>query len=146
MNDDQNPGKGGETETPAPGQYERRMREMERQIRNMRLAIIVVVAFFIYDTLAPDGFRDRTHTLTRIETQELRVTDDRGRILMRLGANDAGGAIHLENPDGARLTMDARAIVMRPLAGEALPRLEILPSGVRTYGKPGAQTGRTGGL
>ena len=140
MNDAQKPDTNKEkNHSPDVAQYRQRIQEIERQLRNMRLAIIVVVAFFIYDTLAPSGFRDRTHTLNQIETQDLRVVDERGRSWMRLGTSEGGGVLSISAPDGAQLIMEPKAVTMNPIAGQAVPRLELRPSGVQvieSYDRP----------
>lgn len=139
MNNNNKVNTGGTNEQPPENKEmehcRHRIEEMERHIRNMRLAIIVIVAFFIYDTLAPDGFRDRTHTLTRIETRELRVVDERGRALIRMNAHEAGGALRIDGTGGARLTIEPEALVMRPVAGTAVPRMALSPTGVKVYGE-----------
>lgn len=108
-----------------------RLSVLERHTRNMRLAIIVIVAFFIYEALAPDGFHDRTHQLSNIETQDLRIVDAQRETLLRLSANENGAAIVLNGVDGARTTISPRDIKMYPFAGEPERHLQLTPAGVR---------------
>lgn len=110
---------------------ERRLSTMERHVRNIRLAVIVIAAFFIYEALAPDGFRERTHTLTQIETRELRVVDEHRNTLLRIGAGENGAAVVLNGKEETRTTIEPHALYMYPFAGEPSRRLELTPNGVR---------------
>lgn len=126
-----------EQKTSTPEELESRLVVMERHVRNMRLAVIVIAAFFIYESLAPDGFRERTHTLTQIETRELRVVDDRRNTLLRLGEGENGAVIVINDGKGARATLESQALSMRPFDGDPSQGLDLTPDGVRVLGLGG---------
>ncbi len=107
------------------------MQEFERHIRHLRLALIIMVAFFVYDSLSE--FRDRPHRLKSIETQAMHIVDKQGRSLMRLGVSETGAILTLNDQSGRQLEISPHAIVMRPVAGQDTPRAEFLPTGVSVH-------------
>ena len=118
---------------PPNDDLQARLTTLERHIRNMRLAIIVVVAFFIYESLAPSGFHDRTHRLNKIETQDLRIVNERRETLLRMAQGDNGANIVLHGGNGEQTVIRPDSLTIYPFAGEPKRRLELTPDGARAF-------------
>lgn len=101
-----------------------RVAQLERHLRNMRMAVVVIAAFFVYEAIAPDGFHDRPRVSERIDTRELRVLDAQGQTVARLGADENGARFALSDASGNRLSADARALRLRPADGAGGARIE----------------------
>lgn len=121
-------------DSPPADDLQARLAALERHVRNMRLAIIVVVAFFIYEALAPSGFHDRTHRLTKIETQDLRLVDEHRETLLRMAQGDDGASIVLRGGNGEQTIIRPASLTIYPFAGEPQRRLELTPDGARAFG------------
>ncbi len=70
----------------------------------MRLAIIVIAAFFAYEAIGPLPFgRDRVEIQETVKVRELFVVDDRGETIVYLGTDGDGAGLILDDARGNRL-------------------------------------------
>ncbi len=120
-----------------------RIKSMERNLQRMRLAIIVIAAFFVYEAIGPLPFgRDRVEVKETVKVRELLVVDERGETIAYLGADDDGAGLILDDDAGNRL--DARSAVIRLMApgvDRRVERLRIDGEGVEVHGGAGRTTG-----
>ena len=87
-----------------------RLETMERLMRNMRFAIIIIAAFFVYQAIAPSGLWKGIEVRNVVKLKELILIDDSGNELARLGASHHGGSLVLDHESGARLKLSADMI------------------------------------
>ena len=84
-------------------------------MRNMRLAVIVIVAFFVYDALTEAGILGQQSSLPittdTMRTRELLVIapDNTGMLRIGAGANQQL-ELTLDNEDGERLYLEAGSL------------------------------------
>ena len=79
-----------------------RLEVMEKTVRNMRIAIIMIAAFFVYQALAPSGLWKGIEVKEIVKMKELIIIDDHGHEWARLGAGSDGGRLILDNEAGNR--------------------------------------------
>jgi len=127
--------------------FERRMLTAERHIRNMRLAVIVVVAFFLYESLMPPELRPGNRDIQEVvKTRELILVDQRGETIARLNASrdeqrqKDGAQLVLSDSHGNRITVDADAIKLFVREEvDTIEQLSITPREVVIYNKDGTR-------
>ena len=92
-----------------------RVEKLEKYVRNMRLAVIVIVAFFVYDALTEAGILGQQSSLPMttdtMRTRELLVIapDNTGMLRIGAGANQQL-ELTLDNEDGERLYLEAGSL------------------------------------
>lgn len=92
-----------------------RVEKLEKYVRNMRLAVIVIVAFFVYDALTEAGILGQQSSLPMttdtMRTHELLVIapDNTGMLRIGAGANQQL-ELTLDNEDGERLYLEAGSL------------------------------------
>ena len=92
-----------------------RVEKLEKYVRNMRLAVIVIVAFFVYDALTEAGILGQQSSLPMttdtMRTRELLVIapDNTGMLRIGAGANQQLEQT-LDNEDGERLYLEAGSL------------------------------------
>lgn len=91
-----------------------RIEKMEKYVRNMRLAVIFIVAFFVYDALTESGIlgqKSSTAIADTMRTRELLVISRHDASMLRVGTNqDQQIELTIDNEAGERLSLDAHAI------------------------------------
>ncbi len=119
---------------PEP-EFSAQIKLMERNLRRMRLAIIVIAAFFVYEAVGTLPFgRDRVAIQETIKVRELFVVDGRGETIAYLGADGGGAGLILDDAAGNRL--DARPAALRLMApggGRHVERLRIQGESIAAY-------------
>ena len=119
------------------------IKQMQQRMQRMRLAIIIIVAFFIYEALGPLPFgRERTEVQQMLKVRELHIVGDRGEVIAYLGGDAEGAGLVLHDAVGKRL--DARAGVIKLSQQESdrqLERLRIQIDGIEVYDRNGRVTG-----
>ena len=71
-----------------------RIQLIERNLQRLRLAIVIIAAFFIYQAIGPLSFGgDRVESFDVVEVKTLRVVNERGQIVGYLGSNGNSGVI-----------------------------------------------------
>ena len=124
-------------------EFSDRVKLIERNLQRMRLAVIVIAAFFVYEAIGSLPFgRDRVEVQEKVKVRELFVVDERGQTIAYLGADGDGAALTLDDTDGNRL--DARAAVVRlmALAGTGrVERLRLRGEGIQAYDADGRVVG-----
>lgn len=117
-----------------------RVMTLERHLRNMRMAVIVVVAFFVYEALMPPELRPgREKVHKTLKTEELVLTSRAGDVFARLVIDDRKGRLVLTGADGGRVNVDPAAVglSLRGDGGETIEQLRITPEGVFIYDRDG---------
>lgn len=91
-----------------------RVEKMEKYVRNMRLAVIFIVAFFIYDALTEAGMlgqKSSTAIADTVRTRELLVISGHDASMLRVGTNQHQQLeLIIDNEAGERLHLDAHTI------------------------------------
>ena len=123
-----------------------RVTSLERHLRNMRMAVIVIVAFFLYESLMPEELRPGRggKIEERIETRELVLVDDAGDVRARLDAADDGaGRLVLRDRAGNRVRLGAHALSFGVRDGaDVIEQSNVGARGVEVYDRDGAVVGR----
>jgi len=123
-----------------------RVAALERHLRNMRMAVIVVVAFFLYESLMPPELRPGRQEKIEdsVKTRELVLMNESGDARARLDVTDAGGA-RLVLRDGAgnrvRVGADALAVGVGDGAG-VVGRMRVGAGAIEAYDRAGNVVGR----
>ena len=122
-----------------PEEINQRLARMERHLRNMRMAVIVVVAFFVYDALMPSELRPgRAKTHSILKTEELVLTNRSGDIFARLVVDEDKGVFNLHNMDGAQTRLTPTGTILSDDDdGTTVQRLRITPQGISLYDEKG---------
>lgn len=124
---------------------EQRLATIDRHLRNMRMAIIVVVAFFLYESLMPDELRPGNRGVQEtVKTHELILLDNNGETLARLKANrddqqvEEYAELVLSDSTGNQITVAADAIRLFVRQGvDTVERLSIEPNTIEIYDQSG---------
>ena len=123
-------------------EFSKQMELMNRNLQRMRLAIIVIAAFFVYEAIGPLPFGgDRIKVQEAVKVRELFVVDARGETVAYLGADDGGAGLILDDAVGNRL--DARPATVRLMSAHGdgwVERLRIWGEGVEAYDDRGRVT------
>jgi len=123
-----------------------RVAALERHLRNMRMAVIVVVAFFLYESLMPPELRPGRQEKIEdsVKTRELVLMNESGDARARLDVTDAGGARRVLR-DGAgnrvRVGADALAVGVRDGA-DVVERMRVGAGAIEAYARAGNVVGR----
>ena len=123
-----------------------RVTSLERHLRNMRMAVVIVVAFFLYEALMPGELRPghNQEIEDRVKTRELLLVDDVGDVRARLDTtDDGGGRLVLRDRAGNRVRLDARALGVGVRAGaDVIEQLNLEAGGIEVYDRAGNVVGR----
>ena len=120
-------------------EFSEQIKKMESNMQRMRLAIIVLAAFFIYEALGPLPFgRDRVDIQQEIKARELFIVDARGEVIAYLGSDETGAGLFLEDVDGNRLDARPDALRLMSIDGDQrFERLRVTGDGVKVYDENG---------
>ena len=126
---------------------EHRLQTMERHLRNMRLAVIVVVAFFLYESLMPAELRPGNRDIQNVvKTRELVLIDSRGEAIARLSVLEdeqlqkERAQLVLSDSLGNRTTLDSDAIKLFVREDvDTIEQLSITPHELVIYNKDGTR-------
>lgn len=104
-----------------------RMTFMERKLQRIRLAIIVIAAFFVYQAIGPLTFGgERVEAWDTVKVRELLVVDELGKIVAHLNAGEDGAELVLNDAAGNRVVATGAGIVLTaPEDGSRVERLRI---------------------
>ena len=106
---------------------EQRLLTMERHLRNMRLAVIVIVAFFLYESLMPAELRPGSRDIQEIvKTKELVLVDKRGETIARL-----------YTPKDEQLQKDSAQLLLSDSLGN---KVVVNSDAIRLYVREGTDT------
>lgn len=127
--------------------FEQRLLTMERHLRNMRMAVIVVVAFFLYESLMPAELRPGNRDIQDIvKTKELVLIDRRGETIARLSvprderSQKDSAQLVLSDSQGNRITLNSDAIKLFVREEvETIEQLSITSDEVVIYNKDGTR-------
>ena len=127
--------------------FEQRLLTMERHLRNMRMAVIVVVAFFLYESLMPAELRPGNRDIQDIvKTKELILVDKRGETIARLSvprderSQKDSAQLVLGDSQGNRITLNSDAIKLFVREEvETIEQLSITSNEVVIYNKDGTR-------
>lgn len=123
-----------------------RVTALERHLRNMRMAVIVVVAFFLYESLMPPELRPGRQAKIEdsVKTRELVLVNESGDARARLDVTDDGGArLVLRDGAGNRVRVGAGALVVGVRDGaDVVEQLRVGASGIEAYDRDGNVVGR----
>ena len=126
---------------------EQRMLTMERHLRNMRMAVIVVVAFFLYESLMPAELRPGDRDIKDVvKTRELILIDQRGESIARLSvprdeqSQREQAQLVLSDSQGNRIRLNPDAIKLFVREDvDTIEQLSITPNEIVIYDKDGTQ-------
>ncbi len=126
---------------------EHRLLTMERHLRNMRMAVIVVVAFFLYESLMPAELRPGNRDIQDVvKTRELVLIDSRGEAIARLSVPEdeqlqkERAQLVLSDSLGNRTTLDSDAIKLFVREDvDMIEQLSITPRELVIYNKDGTR-------
>ena len=119
-----------------------RVEKLEKYVRNMRLAVIVIVAFFVYDALTEAGILGQQSSLPittdTMRTRELLVIapDNTGMLRIGAGANQQL-ELTLDNEDGERLYLEAGSLglLQTDRNQQRVHRMLVESEDIHFYGK-----------
>ena len=115
-----------------------RLEVMEKTVRNMRIAIIMIAAFFVYQALAPSGLWKGIEVKEIVKMKELIIIDDHGHEWARLGAGSDGGRLILDNEAGNRLKLSPDVIRILKTAGDGyIEQVQLDDSNMIFYDEDG---------
>ena len=126
---------------------EKRLLTFERHLRNMRLAVIVVVAFFLYESLMPAELRPGKRDIQDVvKTRELILIDQRGEMIARLYApqdeelQKESAQLVLSDSIGNQITLNSDAIKLFVREDvDTIEQLRITPNEVVIYNDDGTR-------
>ena len=127
--------------------FEQRLMTIERHLRNMRLAVIVIVAFFLYESLMPAELRPGKRDIQDIvKTKELVLVDQRGETLARLYAprdeqlQKDSAQLLLSDTLGNKVALNSDAIKLYVREGaDIIEQLRITPHDIIIYNEDGSE-------
>lgn len=128
--------------------FEQRLATIERHLRNMRMAVIVVVAFFLYESLMPDELRPGNRDIQDVvKTRELILLDSNGETLARLKADSDNqqtteyAELILSDSVGNRMAISSDALRLFTRQHiDTIERLSIAPNKIMMYNESGTPT------
>lgn len=86
-----------------PVELTQRVNLLEKTIRNMRIAVIIIAAFFLYESIAPAGFGQMdVRVMEKVKLKELMVLDENNQMRVRLSVAEDGPQLLLEDPDSGQ--------------------------------------------
>ena len=105
---------------------EERVKTLERLHRNARIAIIILVGYFIYDVISLDSGSDIIYAY-EIKAKQFELVDGVGTIFASWKVSDeenSEAAIVLENAEGQKLRLTASEISL--LSGGSNPSPDVV--------------------
>ena len=116
---------------------------MKRDLQRMRLAVIVIVAFFVYEALGPFTYKEeRIPVQETVKVKELVVVNDFGERVAYLGGDGTGAGLILDDEAGNRLEARPSAVsLMTPEKADLLMRLHMQAEGIDIYDTRGRPVG-----
>jgi len=105
---------------------EERVKTLERLHRNARIAIIILVGYFIYDVISLDSCSDIIYAY-KIKAKQFELVDGVGTIFASWKVSDeenSEAAIVLENAEGQKLRLTASEISL--LSGGSNPSPDVV--------------------
>jgi len=105
---------------------EERVKTLERLHRNARIAIIILVGYFIYDVISRDSGSDIIYAY-KIKAKQFELVDGVGTIFASwkvLDEENSEAAIVLENAEGQKLRLTASEISL--LSGGSNPSPDVV--------------------
>ena len=105
---------------------EERVKTLERLHRNARIAIIILVGYFIYDVISRDSGSDIIYAY-KIKAKQFELVDGVGTIFASwkvLDEENSEAAIVLENGEGQKLRLTASEISL--LSGGSNPSPDVV--------------------
>lgn len=117
-----------------------RVAKFERHLRNLRMAVIIVVAFFVYEALMPPelrpGNQEKIHTV--LKTEELVLTTRGGGVSARLVIDEDGGRLNILDNKGNQIELQPDAIrLITERNGKDFDQLRITPDSITIYDNQG---------
>ena len=108
-------------------EFSDRITFMERKLQRIRLAIIVIAAFFVYQAIGPLTFgEERVEVLETVKARELLVVDELGKVVAYLSVGEDGAELVLDDAAGNRLVATSAGVVLTaPKDGGRVERLRI---------------------
>ena len=117
---------------------EERVKTLERLHRNARIAIIILVGYFIYDVISRDSGSDIIYAY-KIKAKQFELVDGVGTIFASLKVLDEENAepgIVLENWQGQKLRLTASEISLLSGGSNPSPDMVIDREGLNTNPTP----------
>ena len=123
---------------------EKRFEKVEKYVRNMRLAVILIVAFFVYDALTESGIlgQEPSTSVDTMRARELLIMSKHGASMLRIGTNQSHQLeLTIDNEAGRRLRLDADAIslLQTDTYQQRVQRLRLEAGGLKRYSADGAE-------
>ena len=108
---------------------------MKRDLQRMRLAVIVIAAFFVYEALGPFTFKEeRVAVQDMVKVKELIVVNDFGERIAYLGGDETGAGLILDDEAGNRLEARPSGMsLMVPEKADLVVRLRMQAGGIDLY-------------
>ncbi|MGU9978203.1 MAG: hypothetical protein ACNYNY_05980 [Candidatus Oxydemutatoraceae bacterium WSBS_2016_MAG_OTU14] len=113
-----------------------RVNILEKTIRNMRIAVIVIVAFFLYESIAPAGFGQMdVRVMETLKLKQLMLLDQNNQVRMRLTSDEDGGQFILEDAEaGSRVVINDKGFNILESSDSGWQRaLHISKKGLMKY-------------
>ncbi|MDG0996075.1 MAG: hypothetical protein P8O97_02895 [Gammaproteobacteria bacterium] len=117
---------------------EERVKTLERLQRNARIAIIILVGYFIYDVISRDSGSDIIYAY-KIKAKQFELVDGVGTIFASwkvLDEENSEAAIVLENGAGQKLRLTASEISLLSGGSNPSPDVVIDRQGIDTQVAP----------
>ncbi len=117
---------------------EERVKTLERLHRNARIAIIILVGYFIYDVISLDSGSDIIYAY-KIKAKQFELVDGVGTIFASWKVSDeenSEAAIVLENAEGQKLRLTASEISLLSSGSNPSPDVVLGRQGLETKPAP----------
>lgn len=117
---------------------EERVKTLERLHRNARIAIIILVGYFIYDVISLDSGSDIIYAY-KIKAKQFELVDGVGTIFASWKVSDeenSEAAIVLENAEGQKLRLTASEISLLSGGSNPSPDVVLGRQGLETKSAP----------
>ncbi len=120
-----------------------RMEALEKNVRNIRIAVIIIAAFFLYETIAPSGLgKGDLRVMNTVKLKELVILDSENREQIRMYADEEGGQLVLNSHNDVRLHLTGEGVsAMLPSPTGYVEHLRIDNEGVSAYDRSGSLIG-----
>ena len=124
-------------------EFSGRLDLVERNLQRMRLAIIIIAAFFVYQAIGPLTFgEDEVEVREAVKVRELFVVDENGQTIAYLGAGEDGARLTLDDVAGNRLDATAGTVSLAAWGGTGhVEGLRLQGQGIEAYDVDGRVIG-----